>query len=256
MNNEYILITGASSGIGYEIAKIYAKQSKNLILVARRKEKLEELQKEYNNIEILNYDLSNLTSAEEIYNYTKSKGYYVSMLINNAGVGVYGDFSETNLKDEISMINLNIQNLVILTKLYLKDMLKHNNGHIVNVSSVASYTPGPKMSVYYASKAFVSSFSKSINYEIRNSKVRVSLLTPGPTNTEFVKSAKLESSKIADKFSMYSPEMVAKELVDNIDKKEVIPGILNKLLVYLVKFTPESLLLYFVNKLQERKENK
>ncbi|CAM3075688.1 SDR family NAD(P)-dependent oxidoreductase [Streptobacillus ratti] len=256
MNNSYILITGASSGIGMEIAQNYAKKGKNLILVARRIDILEKFKEKYRDIDIhvIQKDLSLISSAKEIYEYTKSKNLFVEILINNAGVGLFGDFSETSLDKEIDMINLNILSLVSLTKLYLQDMLKYDRGKILNVSSIASFMPGPKMSIYYATKSFVTSFTNAISHELKDSNIKVSILAPGATSTEFVKSSNLENSKLFDNMRVASPKNVADYALKHIGKRMIIPGILNKITVFLVRFVPVKLLMIFVEKIQERKE--
>ncbi|QXW66152.1 SDR family oxidoreductase [Streptobacillus moniliformis] len=255
MNNSYILITGASSGIGMEIAQNYAKKGKNLILIARRIEILEKLKQKYTNVDIhvIQKDLSLVSSSKEIYEYTKSKKIFVEVLINNAGVGLFGDFLETSLDKEISMINLNILSLISLTKLYLQDMKKYDRGQILNVSSIASFMPGPKMSVYYATKAFVTSFTNALSYELRDSNIKVSILRPGATSTEFVKSSNLENSKLFDNMRVDTAVNVANYAIDNMGKRLIIPGFLNKVVVFLVKFIPVKLLMKFVEKIQERK---
>ncbi len=254
--NRYILITGASSGIGMEIAKIYAKKGRNLILVARRIDILEKLKDEYRDIDIhvIQKDLSLTSSAKEIYEYTKSKDLFVEILINNAGVGLFGDFLDSSLDREIAMINLNILSLMSLTKLYIQDMKKYNKGQILNVSSIASFMPGPKMSVYYATKAFVTSFSNAISHELKDSNIKVSILAPGATSTEFVKSSNLQNSKLFDNMRVDSPKNVAEYAIKHMGKRLIIPGFLNKITVFLVRFVPVKLLMNFVEKIQERKE--
>lgn len=256
MKNNYVLITGASSGIGKEMAKIYAQKGHNLILVARRIEILEELKNEYSNLDIhiLQKDLSNIACCQEIYEYTQDKGLFVETLINNAGVGLFGDFIETDLERELSMINLNISSLISLTKLYLVNMKKENRGQILNVSSVASFMPGPKMSVYYATKAFVTSFTNALSHELKDTNIKVSILAPGATSTGFVKSSNLENSKLFDNMRVQSAETVAKYALDNLGKRLIIPGVLNKLSVFSTRFVPTKIMMYFVEKIQQRKD--
>ncbi|NYV27324.1 SDR family oxidoreductase [Streptobacillus felis] len=256
--NKYVLITGASSGIGQELAKKYAEKGNNLILVARRINILEQFKNNYPDIDIhiLQKDLSNVESSNEIYKYTEENNLFVVTLINNAGVGLFGNFIETDLEREISMINLNIVSLVSLTKLYLKNMKNKNEGQILNVSSVASFMPGPKMSVYYATKAFVTSFSNALYHELKDSNIKVSILAPGATSTGFVKSSNLENSKLFDNMRVQTPELVADYTMRNMGKRLIIPGILNRLSVFSTRFTPTKLLMYFVEKIQQRKDEK
>lgn len=251
-NQQYILITGASSGIGYEFARFYAGLGEKLILVARRRERLETFQQEYPETVIFDLDLSVQENVEKLYNETQQQGLSVKMLINNAGVGLFGDFEQTDLTAELAMIDLNIRALVTLTKLYLIDMKKRNSGEILNVASVAGFMPGPKMAVYYATKAFVSSFSQALAYELRHTQIKIRTLAPGATATEFVKSAKLEQSKLFDRMRVMSAKEVVYYSV-NSKQKLIIPGILNKIFIFLLRLAPRTVVLSIVNKLQEKK---
>lgn len=256
MNKKYTLITGASSGIGYELAINYANLGENLILIARRIEILEDIRNRYKNIDILilNMDLSDINNTKEIYNIIKEKNIFVNRVINNAGVGLFGDFIETDIDKEISMINLNITSLMILTKMFLNDMKNNKEGEIINVSSIASFMPGPKMAVYYATKAFVTSFSKAIYYEVKNLGINVSILAPGATSTNFEKASNLEKSSLFDNMRVDSAKNVADYTVRKTPKTLIIPGILNKITVFFVKFIPSNILLKIVDKLQKRKD--
>lgn len=255
MNKEYILITGASSGIGYAFAKIYASQGKNLILVARNIDKLHTLQQTYAQVNVIALDLSVLENVHKLYQMTKARGYKITVLINNAGVGVFGDFHATPLDTEVAMVNLNVQALMILTKYYVQDMLKANQGYILNVSSVAGEMPGgPLMSVYYATKAFVTSFSMGLRYELRHTNIKVSVLAPGPTSTNFVKTAtQHDASTLFSSLKFQSPETVAKYAIQHLGKALIVPGILNKLLVYARYFSPKAWVLFFVHHIQRTK---
>ena len=253
---KYTLITGASSGIGYEMAKHYAEQGEPLILVARRKEILQDLQQQYPQtpIEIIEMDLSILDNAKQVFQLTEQKGLFVYRLINNAGFGEFGSFCETDLEREIAMVNLNIQALMILTKLYLQPMKAKNQGEILNVSSIASFMPGPQMAVYYATKAFVTSLSKALSYELKDTNIHLSILAPGTTDTEFVKSANLENSSLFDRLKAQTAKEVAEYGISNLGKKRVIiPKMLNKLLVFSTRFTPDWLLLKIVAFIQNKK---
>ncbi len=255
MNNEYILITGASSGIGLELAKKYAKQGEKLILVARRKDILEGFKEVYPDTVIFDYDLSNVDNAKALYQSTKEMNLEVKFLINNAGFGEFGEFIETDMEKEINMINLNITTLMVLTKLYLKDMVEKNKGRILNVASIASYVPGPRMSVYYATKAFVKSFAEAVRYEVRKTDVEISILCPGPTETGFIKSSNLDDVKLFGKNALYTAEGVADYTIKHIDKGIIIPGFLNRLGVFLSKIIPNFILLFLINIIQSRKED-
>ncbi|MEO1256612.1 MAG: SDR family oxidoreductase, partial [Bacteroidota bacterium] len=187
---EVILITGASSGIGYDMAKVLAKKGYNLAITARRKDRLERLQAELQakhnvNIHVFTADLSKTENAKKLYKEVRSKGLVISKLVNNAGFGGYGAFSQTNLETELDMIQLNISSLVCLTKLALEDMKEANKGSILNVGSLLSFFPFPYYAVYAATKAFVLSFSEALRSELSETKISVSVLCPGPTETEF-----------------------------------------------------------------------
>lgn len=249
----YTLITGATSGIGHEIAKIYAEKGENLILVARRGEILADFQRQYANVEIVEMDLANPENAKRLFEITEQRGLKVSRLINNAGFGVFGDFIETDLEREMNMVNLNIQTLMILTKLYLQPMKERNQGEILNVSSIAGEMPGPQMSVYYATKAFVTSFSKALRYELKDTNIKISILAPGTTATEFEKAANLQNSKLFDRLKVQSAEEVARYAVKNLGKPMIIPNWLNKLLVFSRRLAPDFLLLRVVAEIQKRK---
>lgn len=249
----YTLITGASSGIGCELAKIYAQRGDALILVARRKALLEQFQQQYSNVEIIEMDLSLPENAKKVFEITEQQGWFVERLINNAGVGVFGEFSETDLEQEIAMVNLNIQSLMILTKLYLQPMKQRNQGQILNVSSVAGFMPGPQMAVYYATKAFVTSFSKALRYELSKTNIQISILAPGTTDTGFVKSANLENSTLFERLKAQPAEVVAKRAVEKFGKSVIIPNWLNKLLVLSARFSPDFLLLPIVSFIQKSK---
>jgi uncharacterized protein len=188
---QYILITGASSGIGYEIAQQLAALKYNLILVARSEDKLAALRQELSSkygivVHYIPKDLSKTEQAIQLFNDIKSANYQVSHLVNNAGFGDYGSFLETSLENELNMIDLNINSLVILTKLFAKDMAARKSGRIMNVSSVLAYLPFPYMSVYSATKSFVLAFSETLAAELEGTGVVVTTLAPGTTETAFV----------------------------------------------------------------------
>jgi len=187
---EYILITGASSGIGYEMAQQLAAKKFNLILVARsililKKMQLELSAKYSIDIKYFQVDLSDIQSTQELYDTIKDQGWQVSHLVNNAGFGDYGSFLETSMEKELNMINLNISSLMMLTKLFAKDMAARKTGRIMNVASILSFLPFPYYSVYSATKAFVLAFSQTIAAELEDSGVIVTTLCPGTVETPF-----------------------------------------------------------------------
>ena len=178
------LITGASSGIGRDMARILAEKGCDLVLVARDEEKLNSLKNELNtNVKIVTMDLSNADNCKRLH----AENPDVDLLINNAGFGDCGNFTKTSLDKEISMINTNITAYHILTKLYLIDMKKVNKGHILNVASIAGFMPGPLMSTYYATKSYIVRLSEGIREELKKEKsnVKISILCPGPVSTNF-----------------------------------------------------------------------
>jgi short-subunit dehydrogenase len=188
--NEYILITGASSGIGYEMAQQLAALKYNLILTARSEDKLEVVQQELSSkygivVHYIAKDLSNKDQAVRLFNDIKSANYQVSHLVNNAGFGDYGNFLETSLEKELNMIDLNISSLVILTKLFAKDMAARKSGRIMNVASLLSFLPFPYYSVYSATKSFVLAFTETVAAELEDSGITVTALFPGPVDTRF-----------------------------------------------------------------------
>ena len=243
------LITGASSGIGRDIARELAKKGYELVLVARDEEKLKELQKELNvKTTIISMDLSIEENCINLYKREKN----IDILINNAGFGVFGEFDKTDLEKELNLIKTNVTAVHILTKLYLKDMIKENKGIILNVSSIAGFMPGPLMAAYYSSKAYVLRLSEAIKEELKKekSKVQISVLTPGPVNTNF--------NNVADvKFNLssLSSEYVAKYTVNKMLKGKFIitPGFTIKLARFFTKIIPNSIIVKFVYKSQERK---
>lgn len=201
-NKKWALITGAGSGIGYELAKFFAHDHFSLILVSRNADKLTEAaialqQMGAPDVIVIPKDLSVPGAAAEIYDNTHKRGIRISALVNNAGAGEYGLFSETDLDRELDILQLNIGAVVHLTKLYLKEMLHEKRGRILNVASVASYLPVPKLAVYAASKAFVLSFSDALGVELYDTGVTVTALIPGATDTEFFRKAGMEYTKAA-----------------------------------------------------------
>lgn len=254
--NKTAFITGASGGIGYEFAKLLSKDKYNLILTGRNKEKLNILKSELENsyspgVTVLAEDLSNPEGLKNICTYIEN--IKIDVLINNAGFGVYGDFIETDPIKETNMINVNIIALTHLTKIVLKNMIKINSGKILNVASTAAFKPGPLMSVYYATKAYVLSFSESIAAEIRNTGVSITVLCPGPTDTEFFKKVSDTLVKLMKFNKMSSPAEVAAcgYKAMNKNKLVAIPGLTNRVYTVIVKFFPRKLfaeLMYVLKK--------
>lgn len=247
------LITGASSGIGRDMARILSKKGYELILVARDEEKLTNLNKELgNNAHIIVADLSIKEQCIKVYEQTVNECGKIDILINNAGFGLCGEFHETDLDTELSMIDTNIKGVHILTKLFLKDFVKDNKGKILNVASIAGFMPGPLMATYYSTKAYIVRFSQSIDEELRKRKsdVSIHLFCPGPINTNFNNVANV-------KFAIkgFSSEYAAKYVIEKFlkGKKLIIPGIKIKMVRILAKIVPDKILAIFCYKMQKRK---
>lgn len=247
------LITGASSGIGRDMAIYLAEKGYDLILVGRDKQKLEELQNILKvNSQIIIADLSNDTKAKEVYVMTKNED--IDILINNAGFGAFGKFYETDLNNEIDMINTNLVAVHLLTKLFLRDMQKKNSGYILNVASSAAFGPGPLMATYYATKAYVNNLTEAINEELRREKsnVVVCSLCPGPVDTNFNNVAGVHFGVKA----MTSKE-VAHYAIDSMFKKKVviIPGFKMKLALFGRRFVSRKFLRKVTYNIQKKKQD-
>ena len=243
------LITGASSGIGRDIAKELARRGYDIIVVARKKEKLEELKNEVNaSVEVIPMDISVKENCIELFNRVG----YVDILVNNAGFGVFGKFIATDLDREIQLINTNVMAVHVLTKLFLKEMVKKNSGYILNVSSIAGHLPGPLMDAYYASKSYVFVLSESINEELKKDRlnVKVATLNPGPVRTNF------NVANVKFSINSLSSDYVAKYTVDKLlkGKTDITPGVDIKILRVLAKIVPDNILSKFVYVRQKRKE--
>lgn len=250
------LITGASSGIGKDMARVLANQGYDLSLVARNKQELDKLAKELQEknqiqIETIGMDLSNWENCKELHKIVPN----IDLLINNAGFGDCGNFTKTSLDKEISMINTNIMAYHILMKLYLIDMKKRGTGKILNVASIAGFMPGPLMSTYYATKAYIVRISEGIREELKKekSKIQISILCPGPVKTNFNKVANV-------KFHMREANSmkVAKYAINRLQKGEfyIVPGIDVKLARIGVKLIPTALISKITYKVQKRKLQK
>lgn len=235
MSMDTVLITGASSGIGYALAKVFALHEYNLILVARNTKKLNELADELRNqynirIDVIAKDLSQAGSAKKVFDDVISMKLTVDILVNNAGIGNVGFFYETEFNRDTEMIQLNIGTLTELTKLFSREMVKRRKGKILNVGSTGSFAPGPFIAVYYATKAYVLSFSRAIGKELKPYGVTVTALCPGAVRTNFCKTAGKRDMPGAMEARVVA-EVAYRGLLKN--KKVVIPGILNKILVRL-----------------------
>ena len=242
----YTLITGASTGIGYELAKLFAKDRHNLILVARDEGKLEtaknELSKYNVEVKILSLDLSKSEDIQGLFNYVEMNKLNVDILVNNAGIGTFGDFSEIEWVKEEALIDINIKVLTKLTKYFLPKIIECKNGGILNVASTAAFCSGPRMAAYYASTAYVLNLTEAIYEECKDSGIRISCLCPGPVKTTFQDKAGIKKSESAKKYLMDAEE-VAKVSYKDFKKGKliIIPGMKNKLLVIGNKLLPRRI---------------
>jgi short-subunit dehydrogenase len=253
-----VLITGGSEGIGYELAKRFARDRHDLVLVARDADKLrsaaEELSALGARVEVIVHDLSPPGSGAALHAEVHRRGLRIDVLVNNAGAGLYGPFAETGLDRDLALMRLNMEALVALTRLVLPGMLERRSGAILNVGSTAGFQPGPLMAVYYATKAFVLSFSEALANELEGSGVQVSVLCPGPTLTGFQRVAGIGSGR-----PMHAGVMTAVEVAD-IGYREfrrgeltIIPGLRNRLLAFAVRLAPRRLVPRLVRRLQEKR---
>lgn len=251
-----VLVTGASSGIGRDLAREFAKRNYELVLVARNVERLEALKQEliqdYDvKVEYLSVDLSKRENCIDLHNKVKD----IDILVNNAGLGDFGEFSETELTKDFSIIDTNITSVHVLTKLYLKDMKEKDCGKILNVASIAGFMPGPLMATYYASKNYVVRLSEAIKEELHKAKsnVKISILCPGPVKTNFnnVANVKFELSSL-------SSEYVARYTVNKFLKNKfyIVPGFTIRAAKCLTKIVPTPIVAKVSYHMQKRKEGK
>jgi short-subunit dehydrogenase len=254
----YALVTGGTSGIGYELVKVLAADGYNLIIVARHENDLirvaNEIKENYNvDVVSIAKDLFDPENAFELHNQVKTKNLRVEILINDAGQGVYGKFKDTDLRRELDIIHLNISSLVVLTKLFLKDMLEQGTGKIMNLSSIASKAPGPWQSVYHGTKAFVQSFTEAIRNEVKDTNVTLTALLPGATDTDFFNKADMQESKIVQEGKLDDPAKVAKDGYEAMMKGEdkVISGWKNKMQVSMANVMTDSAAAEQMKKQQE-----
>ena len=251
------LITGGASGLGYELALLLAKDDYNLVLIDIDAEKLQEVKQGIEtdftvNVQIYAKDLSVVNISEEIM--LELKGLPIDVLVNNAGFGLFGSFWETNWEREKQMLHLHVMTTTHLTKLVLKDMVQRGSGKILNLSSLAAFQPGPLMSLYYATKGYILSFSEAIANELKGTGVTVTALCPGPTKTSFQKVVSNASSENKITFNMANAKEVAAYGYKAMNKGKVyaIPGKFNKLLATLPRFIPRNTAATIVKRIQEK----
>ncbi len=248
--NKIALITGGSKGLGFELAKQFARDGYDLVLVSRNRNELHEkaniLSKQYSNkIEIIPADLSEITAAETVIDTLKSMNIYPNVLVNNAGFGLTGYFHVLDYKKLVDMVNVNIATVVALTRLVLPAMINSKGGGILNVASTAAFFPGPLMSLYYASKTFVLYFSEALREELKESCINVSVLCPGPTRTDFDQTSGMRNTRLIKRRLM--PAMTAEKVATigyngfKAKRRTIIPGMLNKITAGLSILFPSAL---------------
>ncbi len=242
------LVTGASSGIGEHLARLLAGRGHQLVLAARNRERLDALAAELGGAQVVAVDLATPGGAAELVDAAPQ----VDILVNNAGVGDFGPFAESDLQRTLAMIQLNVTSLVELTRRYLPGMLDRGAGKVLNVASTAAFQPGPTMAVYYASKAFVLSFSEAIAEETRGRGVTVTALCPGPTASGFQAGAAMESSRLVAGRRLPSPAGVAEAGLAAMDRGDavVVPGLRNQLMAASVRVTPRPVVRRLVHRMQ------
>ncbi|MBC7890673.1 MAG: SDR family oxidoreductase [Sphingobacteriaceae bacterium] len=264
MNVQTALVTGASSGIGYELAKLFAQDGYNLVLVSRNTDRLHEIATEFktqfglSEITVVGKDLSQPDAPQQVYDEVKGQGIAVNVLVNNAGAGEHGMFAtETDLGKELSIIQLNATSLVHLTKLFLKDMTERNEGKILMLASVASVLPNPLMAVYGATKAFILNFSEALRNELKDTAITVTALMPGATNTDFFHKAGAEGTVAHQQALKTDAAGVAKDGYEALmkGKDKVVSGMMNKAQVAMSHVMPDSLVTANVRKMMERPSN-
>ncbi|HMG71001.1 MAG TPA: SDR family oxidoreductase [Gemmatimonadaceae bacterium] len=245
------LITGGSGGIGFQIARVLARKGFDLVLVSRKRDALEaaagQLEGKYGvRVHVFAADLRRSEAPQAIFDFLQNENIPIEVLVNNAGFGLLGAFADTKLQRELEMIQVNITALTHLTKLFLPAMIKRRSGRVLNVASTAAFQPGPLMAVYYATKAYVLSFSQALAEELRNKGVTVTALCPGPTATEFAASANVGKSGgrsgLFAAFGVADADDVAKFGVAAMmhGKRVAIPGIKNKIIAQASRITPRA----------------
>jgi short-subunit dehydrogenase len=257
-HRETALITGASSGIGLDLARLMAPDF-DLIITARNQVRLEEIARELqeghgNHVHVVPADLARPEAPEQIFAEINRRGLEVDVLVNNAGFGGYGAFAETDLKTELEMIQVNISALTHLTKLALPGMVERKHGQILNVASTAGFQPGPLMAVYYATKAYVISFTEAIANELKGSGIVVICLCPGATKTEFAKRADMEHARLFKLGAMNSQDVARAAYRSLLRRRRglVIPGLMNKVMVQSLRISPRRMVTAIARSLQER----
>jgi uncharacterized protein len=255
--HETALITGAAGGLGREFCRIFAERGFDLVIIGRRRAELETIAKETegtarNKVTIIEADLNDPAAPQSIADQVSKAGITVTALVNNAGFGCYGPFAETELKMEQQLMQVDMVALTVLTKLLLPPMVAAKHGRVLNVASTAAFQPGPLMAVYYASKAYVLSFSVAIAEELKGTGVTVTCLCPGPTKTGFVTHANMAASRLFRSRKIMDPNVVARAGVDAClrGKAIITPGFTNAFLAFATRFAPRPFAAYMAHRAQ------
>jgi short-subunit dehydrogenase len=262
MNNkdeQYALVTGATSGIGYELAKLFAQDGYHLIIVARKEDELQKTVAEFSqygiNVIPIAKDLFQPEAAFELHREIQEKGIIVNVLVNDAGQGQYGLFVDSDIRRLLEIIQLNVSSLTALTHLFLKDMVARNEGKILQLASIASELPGPWQAVYHATKAYVLSFTEALIRELKDSAVSMTALQPGATDTDFFNKAEMQESKIMDT-KLSDPVKVAKDGYEALMKGDdkIVSGFRNKAMVSASNVMPDTMVAAQMDKMQEPRD--
>lgn len=257
VNNRYALITGATQGIGYELAKLFGEDGYNLIIVARTESDLQQRAAEFSQqygVDVIPIakDLFQANAAFELYDEVKSKNVLVDVLVNDAGQGQYGLFVESDIHRQLDIIQLNVSSLTVLTHLFLKDMVARNEGKILQLASIASELPGPWQAVYHATKAYVLQLTEGLIQELKDSAVSITALQPGATDTDFFNKADMQESKILDT-KLSDPVKVAKDGYEALMKGDdkIVSGFKNKAMVASSNIMPDTMVAAQMDKMQQ-----
>lgn len=256
--NKTALITGASGGLGLSFVKILARDGYDVVLVARNAEKLAEIKADIESsygvrAYVVAKDLCHTESVNEVFDATEALGLKIDVLINNAGFGDFGEFHKSDINKQIRMVDLNVIALMQLCHLYIPQMIERGSGNILNVDSIAAFQAGPLMSVYYATKAFVLSFSQALTRELKGTGVKVTALCPGPIKTNFENSSELGGSGLFKNLKVWSPDTVAEFGYKNMKRGRslCVCGALNKLIVFSNRLAPRALVRNAVYEIQK-----
>jgi short-subunit dehydrogenase len=255
------LITGGSGGIGFQIARVLARKGFDLVLVSRKRDTLEasagQLVGKFGvRVHVFAADLRRAEAPKAIFEFLQNENVPIEVLVNNAGFGLGGEFADTDVRRELDMIQVNIAALTHLTKLFLPPMIRHKSGRVLNIASTAAFQPGPLMAVYYATKAYVLSFSQALAEELRHSGVTVTALCPGATATDFAATAQVTKSRLFSAFGMADPADVAEFGVAAMmhGRRVAIPGIKNKIVAQATRFAPRDVVARISRLIQESNE--